>query len=500
MNRLKIATSLIVLALSGCGGGGGGPGVTNNTTDNSISTLAILSTPAIPTTTNIMYTTLDTKNISNAYPAVYAKSSNTVYPNPCDISSTIVNYPTSWNGVETLPTVKGAPLNKDYLTAISLKDIEPNRSLPSNCKNPDKISEFKKTIDRLKLLNTDIVQISQYHWMIINPDGTYTVSGDVDTSISDAELITEVNIAHAAGIKVMMNNQIQGFVSAKTGYNCCEPDPVGDAKSWGLWLDAYQRYMLNRAVFFQSLGIDIWDMGCNSCVYGDGGDNGTVASEMFSTAYKNILTSVSSLYTGKKLMHPGPKWINESDYMNGIDYIGAYYISMNTISKYLSESDRNNNTATVESIKKAYLVSHAIDSTRIIMDKFKKPLIVFGGGIQSRNDTLSNPGYIEEQHCTNSVYGSNQLVANVYAGTFTTGCGQMQMKPNFALQAIVIEAQLELFSELIPLGLAKGSVFMVYDYWQTDFIMSDTGPTFPHIGMSIRNKPAEGIVKKWFSR
>jgi len=67
--------------------------------------------------------------------------------------------------------------------------------------------------------------------------------------------------------------------------------------------------------------------------------------------------------------------------------------------------------------------------------------------------------------------------------------------PRFALQAIVIEAQFETFTSVT---LSPGSIVGVSDYWQTDF-MSANGPTFPNIASSIRNKPAEGIVKQWFA-
>jgi hypothetical protein len=38
----------------------------------------------------------------------------------------------------------------------------------------------------------------------------------------------------------------------------------------------------------------------------------------------------------------------------------------------------------------------------------------------------------------------------------------------------------------------------VVDYESTDSLMPFTG--FPELGSSVRNKPAEGIVKAWFAR
>ncbi len=185
---------------------------------------------------------------------------------------------------------------------------------------------------------------------------------------------------------------------------------------------------------------------------------------------------VSKIYSGKKFVHVN-SWINSNkQYLAGIDLLGFDLWTDN-----ITSSDEA--SLTVASLKSKYIASNSVASLKSIVAT-GKPVILFAG-IQSRSNALSVPGYMEETGCTNSV---GALV-------FDSSCIQSKTTTNFALQAIVIEAQLETYSSL---PLPSGSIVNILDYWQTDFMSAD-GPTYPNIAYSIRNKPAEGIVKQWFS-
>ena len=117
-----------------------------------------------------------------------------------------------------------------------------------------------------------------------------------------------------------------------------------------------------------------------------------------------------------------------------------------------------------------------------------KPIFWEGGGVQSRRNALSLPGYLEETGCTTGL--------NTIEEISNTKCQQLETITDFALQAIALEAQMELFASA---KLPAGSIVTVGEYYQTDFMSAD-GPTFPNIGSSIRNKPAEGLLKQWLAR
>ena len=449
---------LILCFLNGCGGGGGGGAGESGVVTSNV--------PYISVNTNIAQVQYPT-----TYTTVAAPSPDT---NPCNISANVANYPQSWNGAQSLPTVTGAPLASGVITAMMIKDILPSGSLPKGCSNPSNFSEFTKTVARLKSLNVNVIQVIQWHWAQINSDGSYKITGDTNGALSDADLAQYISIIRSAGLKVMLSNQIQGFVDSSGVTNIATP--AGTSTNWGRWLNAFQTYMLERATKFQALGIDYWEMGCNSCIYGDNGDGSTAASQQFSDAYLTTLNLVSKIYSGKKYVFQN-SWIRSNNqYLSGIDLLAVDLWTGNITS---SEEA----FLTVASMKTKYVASNSAANLSAIVAT-GKPVILFAG-IQSRNNALSVPGYMEETVCTNSV---GTL-------TFPTSCIQSQTAANLALQAIVIEAQLETFTSQ---PLPTGSIVGISDYWQTDF-MSALGPTFPNIASSIRNKPAEGIVKQWFA-
>jgi hypothetical protein len=75
-----------------------------------------------------------------------------------------------------------------------------------------------------------------------------------------------------------------------------------------------------------------------------------------------------------------------------------------------------------------------------------------------------------------------------------TQCIQEGTQTDFSLQSVVIEGQMEYIK-----SLAKNNIIVVVgDYFMTDAI--ETKSVFPNIGYTIRNKPAEGIVRDWFKK
>ena len=270
----------------------------------------------------------------------------------------------------------------------------------------------------------------------------------------------------------MMTNQIQGFVDSS---NNIMATPTGNAQNYQLWANAFSNYMLNRAAFFQLVGVDYWEMGCNGCIYGDAGDGGSAAITIFTNAYNSILPQISSVYHGKRYIYGGNNNILTATVLANIDYLGTGIWNSNTF-----------NATTENALTVSSYMSNLNAGVASLL-QYGKPLLI-EIGIQSRSNALSVPGYEEETMCTNSI-GSV---------TYTSNCIQQQTTSDFSLQAIVMEANFEF---LATQNLPSGSIISVSDYWQTDFMNQDgQGPTFPNIASSIRNKPAEYIVGKWFAR
>ena len=150
-----------------------------------------------------------------------------------------------------------------------------------------------------------------------------------------------------------------------------------------------------------------------------------------------------------------------------------------------------NSSLTVSMMKEAFLRN--IQQSKIQIDadmngaSFNVP-ISWAVTVTSKYDYPVN-GWTEDGFCVN-------------------GCIQKTYKTDYSVQAIGVEAALEAI--VTQTYFRTGIVDFDTSYWFTD----DVGPTsmgwdnnmkidqfeFPNLSQSLRNKPAESIVKYWFSR
>ncbi|MEI7815978.1 MAG: hypothetical protein WCI45_02190 [Desulfuromonadales bacterium] len=404
---------------------------------------------------------------------------------PCNLNLNVVTYPQSWLGNYPLPKVVGAPLKSSMSRGMNLKDIMLHDNpafilsgapdVPDGCRG-DLQAEFVKTVAKLKSLGVDYIYPPQWHWASINPDGTWYIMKAEDSfgPLSDADLTFLTNTAHAAGIKVVMLNQIQGMVN-----NSSSPayQPASTLANFQKWFVAYQAYLNERSKFFQSIGVDIWEIGCGSCMFHDEGDGSPEAISLFSQEYAKAVINMKANYSGKTLMST-PSWLLEqTDFLKVIDVLGLG-IWTQPFNEVQSAS------LTVELYKTA-IDNGGWSSGISYWDQFGKTLM-FWVGIQSRANALTLPGYLEETVCTAAIGDLNPS---------PTACAQRDTKTDFSLQAIVYEASFEKLNET---NLKSNIIVVTGDYWETESLKPETA--FPNLAMSPRNKPAEGILKMWFAR
>lgn len=460
MKQLLLAG--FVLAIAGCGGGGG--------TDSKLVALSVPTVSQIRVTTDLLQVN---------YPSTYTTEHQALLTvDPCQLDFNTVDYPKEWNGKYQLPVTSGAKLRDDIQRGVWLKDImlPNNPSINTGCTG-DLFKEFDKTLSRLKKLNIDYVMVPQWHWLTTYSNGSWAVlSAEQSNSyaLRDRDLEVFVKKIHSAGIKVMMINTVQGMVSMKDGDAIM---PESNTQNYKLWLKAYTEFMYERAVYFQALNIDLWEAGCNNCIYSDHGDNIVDNQLLFYQTYQNVLNNITKVYKNKLLVHYTPWLVLHPEYLDQIEYIKiGHYGSRLSVSEIENLS--------VDTYKKA-LQRDGLQSWITSLGRYNKK-IIFEFGIQSRADAFSNPGYMEETSCVSSM-GALNVSKDV--------CIQKNTKPDFSLQAIVMQATLETINST---SLPEGSMVLILDYWQTDTI--HPGVAFPNIASSIRNKPSEGIVKSWFSK
>jgi hypothetical protein len=407
---------------------------------------------------------------------VTSKISDTV-EDPCKLDYAAVTYPQSWMGKFALPPVTGAPLKPAVQRGIFMKDImlTDNPTFNQGCKGSLK-NEFSKTIDRLQKLGVDWVYVPQWHWAGKKADGTWYIIKAEDSfgPLSDSDLAHFVSAAHAVGIKVLMLNQIQGMIENNNAYV-----PDATPENYRKWFDALTDYMNERGKYFQSIGIDMWELGCNICIYPDYDQKSVDVRKFFIAEYSKLLTVMKSNYRGKIVMATSYLGPDSTSIYDSVD-IFLHGIWDNGYNPVPPES------LSVATYKSAIQAGGSLSQNTLA--QFDRPgkSILIQMGIQSRANVFTKPGYVEETGCTAAIGDLN---------TSNTACIQRDTTPDFSVQAIIYEAALE---SIASLNL-KGTIMVAPgDMWETDSMVSKN--VFPNLGATIRNKPAEGILKAWYAK
>ncbi|MFM6951223.1 MAG: glycoside hydrolase family 113 [Novosphingobium sp.] len=477
-----VASAALTLLLTACGGGGSDSNSTPITAASPAPTPSPSPSPTLPATPLYSVSTVTPV----PYPAGYMVTTTDprdVNTDPCRLNLDVVTYPQTWIGRRTLPAASNAPLDPAIGRGVVIKDIMLDNNpgfvlqgapdAPNGCNNGAGAlrGEFVKTANRIASLKAGYVKITQWHWATINDDGSYGIV-KADNSfgpLSDANLAAFVQAAHAAGLKVVLWNQIQGFTD-KNGNNI--PTPASNPVNYRKWFAAFRPFMLERAAYYQSIGADVWDTACDYCVFYQTQNKSDADIALFYDENLAMVKAVKQVFKGKSYIAAN-EWISHgTEYLNYIDFIeaGMWWNKNYT----LAESD----VLTVADFRST------INSNILQALGYGKPVFV-GIGMQSRRTALSSPGYMEETACTAAI-GDIQ--------TSNTKCIQRGTETDFSLQAIVIQAQLEYIKSLNRNNL----VVFANDYLVTDPLTPQTA--FPNIAYSIRNKPAEGVVRTWFSR
>jgi hypothetical protein len=407
---------------------------------------------------------------------------------PCNLSLSKINYPASWLGHYPLPAIQGAPLKTAIQRGVMLKDIglQPGNpafilqhapGAPAGCAG-DLHAALDRTIARVKALGSDFIDLTQWHWASNREDGSwyFTPADQTYGSMTDADLAYFAQKAHSAGLKVLVRNQIQGYFDRANPSVYSVPAPT--LANLQNWFSAWRPYVAERAAFFQSIGIDIWELGCGACMYHDTGDGSAEAKALFASEYENSLAVRRPIFAGKSLLGDSPLLYDPPPGTSLATKIDIIQIGANV---YNPPADLT------EKLSVPYYragLSNVQGSINVYDPYGKTLLLVYYA--QSRGDFFSLPGYMEETTCT--AMGSLSTSADT--------CIERSTTTDFSLQAIVHEATLEAINAFTT---SKSTLMVeVNDYWETDSLMPYTA--FPNIATSFRNKPAEGIVKAWFAR
>jgi hypothetical protein len=383
----------------------------------------------------------------------------------CAIDKDEVAYPIEYLGEYEFPNIVGAPLPSTIQRLVGLKDVwipEPNKNEGCTALGYDVMREaFEKTLPRVKALDASGITLSNYvHFLDFE---NAIIDGPEKAAMPEGDFRFAASNAKEQGLDVVLYLNLA---------------PGNEPVSWDIpneaWLTTLIRnwgeFVLNQAKIAEDTEIDAIML--NHFDYQPGIHG---FEDVFQTEMLALLQKVRDAYTGKVLLMIEPIWgadLNKLDIL--LRQVDAFLISPVTI---VLESAPNK-TVSVNNLKSLYL--KYFEEIGRDFGRYGKP-VYLRVLIQSTKVFLEE-GWHEEMFC-------------IQRGI--DPCYQKSLEVDFSAQAIAYEAMMEAIKEASGNYLDVGAVDS-YGYWYTDVILPDVSQ--PQIGQSVRNKPAESIVKQWFTR
>ena len=391
-----------------------------------------------------------------------------------------IAYPDSYKGAFAIP-VPNQKLPTNVIRSVGFKDYYPGglrQDDPCKDRTLHARNLYVETLDRLQNLGVDQVWIYNYGPWDDFTKPIYKVNR-VDWQIPESEMIFLVNEAKKRNIKTYLSWQ---FLGADLKGNFI---PIGGnltSAELKNRTDSYHPLMVEQALFASQIGISgisaDWD-----AFYVQ--NLNTDLREQWVTEMVSLITDMRKVFAGK-IVYGSNTRVMDTRIAEKID---SLIINLSGTNNMVSTADNVN--LSVGILKNSYLKQISdIKSIYDIDTKNSHPDIPVTWYLmaQSKNDIFIN-GWSEDGFCVQ-------------------GCIQKTYITDFSVQAIGVEAALEAITEQTK--FKTGTVSFNTGYWHTD----DITPTswgwddnmkiyqydFPNLSQSIRNKPAEGIVKYWFGR
>lgn len=264
-------------------------------------------------------------------------------------------------------------------------------------------------------------------------------------------------------------------------------------------MDAHEKHMLWEAERLETLGVGAIsaDWSAMWLCFHCGIDEPNTQEETdelkdyYMERMGGIIDKIKERFTGKVYVGDGPQW-NDKRVFDKVDGMILPFGNLLTDDEVV--------TATVDIIedRASTFIENTHKKWRCLDDQpcwynasEKIPKVIFNFFGQSHASFLTT-GWIEDGFCTSGTING-----------ITTDCVQYEVKTDFSAQAIFTEGLLRAadnqpYFDILGTTTSTG-------YWLSDTLIPDenqrTNPIegFPNMSQSIRGKPAEKIIKYWYT-
>jgi len=404
----------------------------------------------------------------------------------CTVPSRIygeVQYPISYNGNFPIPKAESI-LPSGVVRSMAIVDATPLgpgpfRAGQGMCKDEHTyaLNVWKETLNRIQLNGSNRVVI--YGWAGYDDltKSTWNLNKTSFIPTVDSDLKFVVNEAKTRNLEVYY---FQQFDYTDLKGNSLDPNSISK-EDFKKTLDAYHVFIVNQAKFAQSIGIAGIGVDWAYPVFDKILPKMTSYDPVFRTMWLNkmylIIDDIKSVFSGK-LIIGGVVTAMDSTIIGKVDvmaitpHFGTHFVT--------AEENKN---LTVDLLKSKYNAELKNIYTDI--------------SNQLNGGPINLPVIWNLQVQSNSDYYVSGWTETVFCVKFP--CPQLTYKTDFSVQAIGYEALLQVVNE--QKYFKNSAVNIDVGYWLTDDLtphITGTHPGFPNLNQSVRNKPAETIVKYWF--
>ncbi len=433
-----------------------------------------------------------------------AANSNTAASSSQDVACSVqgnnygdVAFPSEYQGTFPMPTPIGR-LPPTMTRSIALKDDFPTKPIsypynaryvpPTGCTDQELYGKnlYVETINRIQHDGADQIWIFNYGAWDDLTKPIYSVPRE-GYLIGDSVLKFAVDEAKKRNLKVYFTWQFQSYDSQGNSIPPMSQSSPISSSDLKRMMDSWRQLIVDRATYANQIGID-----------GIAVDNtvGPIISpeqkEYYVTEMVSIINDIRKVYSGKVVYGAGRASISNEP-SSPVFYDSRFISKVDQLIINVSPGNITNEENI--NISVSLFKNRAADIIKNAKTDFDKqmngaqvdiPIIWF----TTLYSYASNSGFIEDAYCTDRNSQPSDTI-----------CVQRTTPTSFSKQANAIEGSLEAISEQHSFSNNNSSVYIDNMWFNDDMApRADNGTGFPNLSRSIRNKPAESIVRYWFGR
>lgn len=396
-------------------------------------------------------------------------------------------YPTAYKGKFQIPQPANI-LPYSYDKGISFKDYSPGwiydnpaGKIP-NCSREEYIKlMYTQSLDRLKSNGATMTWIYNYgSWANANANELTINENNYHIPLPIVEFIVEE--ARKRNIEVyyvwqFSTADINGNTVASLGENL-SPSKLSR------FLDAHHTQMIINAKFAQRVGIKGVSADWNAFHIPNLHEPNI--KELYTTKYVGIIDSIRANFTGEVTwgqtgaIYSDPRIINKVDSIHVS--VGGPLLTSNENTMLTVEKVEQAITKQIKQMHEYYSCTN-VSCTHTPASR--QIPVFFEIAVQSRDNYWSE-GWVEDGFC----------VKGKLADGTQSDCIQNYYTTDFSVQAVGIEGALRAVTKQSYFKI--GGINFHSSFWHSDTLVPSL-EGFPNISQSIRGKPAEKIVKYWFT-